>query len=123
VAARVKTDAGIVARRVRNDLKVLKYLLEKVNDLAVGKLESPEKLVVFYAGYTAMRSIWDAKTRGGKHSTGNSKLDKELKNKTGRFIFRVNKEISHSIGEETKTLLRVVTFRFWAKRILEQWGN
>jgi hypothetical protein len=120
---RQKKDAAIAAQRVRNDLKVLSHTLSNVRELATGKLESPEKLMVYYAGYTAMRSIWDAKTRGGKLSTGNADLDKELKNKEGRFIFRVNQEISHSIGDETKTLLRVVTFKYWAKLVLKQWGD
>ncbi len=68
-----------------------------------------------------MRSLWDVKTRKGKLSTGDTKLDDELKRQPGKFIFRVDMEISHSIGEHTKTLLRVVTFKSWAKTLLGLW--
>ena len=77
--------------------------------------------MVFYAGYTAMRSLWEVKTRKGKLSTGDAKLDDELKREPGKFIFRVDMEISHSIGEHTNTLLRVVTFKYWAKKFLGLW--
>jgi len=63
---RTKTDRRIQAKRESNDLKVLKYLTNNVSTLAIGRLESPEKLTVFYAGYTAMRSLWEARTQKGK---------------------------------------------------------
>ena len=119
---RKKTDPLITEKRVSNDIKVLRYLVDNWKELSVGKLESPEKLMVFYAGYTAMRSVWDAKTRGGKDSTGCKDLDNELVNESGKLIFRMNVEVSHSIGIHSKTLLRVATFKYWAKRILTHWG-
>jgi hypothetical protein len=120
---RDKTDAGLREKRVHNDLKVLRYLVKNVRELAVGRLESPQKLATFYAGYTAMRSLWDVKTNGGKLPTGDPELDEQLKKNSGCFIFRVNVEISHSIGEHSKTLLRVTTFRFWANRLLAIWDT
>jgi hypothetical protein len=123
MAVRSKTDPAVVQKRLQNDFKVLRYLLDNVQTLAVGKLESPAKLSLFYAGYTAMRSIWEVKTNRGTTSTGNAKLDSELQSDPGKFIFRVNMEISHSIGEHTKTLLRVTTFKHWAKLILAHWGT
>ena len=122
MGVRGKTDSAVVDKRLQNDLKVLRYLLDNVQTLAVGKLESPEKLSMFYAGYTAMRSIWEVKRSRGEIPTGNPALDSELRNEPGRFIFRVNKEVSHSIGEHTKTLLRVTTFKYWAKLFLAEWG-
>ena len=120
---RTKTDPTLRLKRVNRDIKVLKYLSENIDTLATGGLESPEKLTVFYAGYTAMRSIWEVKTDKGKKKTGDAKLDEEMKNETGKMIFRVNQEISHSIGNHSKTLLRIAPFKFWAKRVLRQWGN
>ncbi len=119
---RPKTDATLREKRVQNDLKVLRYLLKNIGRLATGRLESPAKLTMFYAGYTAMRSIWDARTRGGTDPTGDAQLNEELKNEPGKFIFRVNQEITHSIGQHTKTLLRVANFKYWAKRVLHVWG-
>jgi len=121
MAERKKTDHELREKRVQRDLKVLRYLYDNVGTMASGRLESPEKLVLFYAGYTAIRSIWDARTCGGKKPTGNRRLDEEMKNETGKLVFRVNMEVSHSIGKHSKTLLRVVTFKYWAKRVLKQW--
>ncbi len=120
---RTPSDKPLVQKRLSNDLKVLKFCLDNIQELAHGGLESPQKLMLFYAGYTAMRSIWDVKTSRGKVSTGDPDLDDELKNDPGKFIFRVNMEISHSIGEHTSTLLRVNKFKFWAKTFLAHWGQ
>jgi len=121
MADRRETDYELLEKRVQRDLQVLRYLYDNVAAMASGRLESPEKLVLFYAGFTAMRSIWDARTCKGTKSTGNPRLDEDMKNETGKLIFRVNMEISHSIGEHSKTLLRVTTFKYWAKRVLKQW--
>ena len=121
MADRRQTDHELREERVQRDLKVLRYLYDNVDTMASGRLESPEKLVLFYAGFTAMRSIWDARTCNGKKLTGNPRLDEDMKNETGNLIFRVNMEISHSIGEHSKTLLRKATFKYWAKRVLKQW--
>ena len=123
MAERKKTDAKLREERIQRDLKVLTYLFDNTDQFNVGKIESPNKLVMFYAGYTAMRSIWEVRTNGGKISTDDSSLDKGLQNKEGKMIFRVNMEISHSIGINSKTLLRTVTFKYWAKIILNHWGK
>ena len=120
---RTRTDPTIEAKRVDNDIKVLKYLLENLTSVTTGRLESPQKLAAFYAGYTAMRSLWDVKTNKGKRSTGDAALDAEMTREPGKFIFRVDNEISHSIGKHTNTLLRVITFRYWARTVLALWGN
>ncbi|OHB66496.1 MAG: hypothetical protein A2V70_17935 [Planctomycetes bacterium RBG_13_63_9] len=121
MATRKKTDRKVTQKRLQNDVKVLRYLLDNISRLATGQLESPQKLMVFYAGYTAMRSLWDIKTDKGKLSTGDTELDDKLKRDPGKFIFRVNMEIAHSIGEHTQTLLRVATFKYWAKKFLGLW--
>jgi len=118
-----RTKPAVTAKRIKNDVKVLKYLLANLKSVTTGRLESPQKLAAFYAGYTAMRSIWDAKTNNGNVSTGDPSLDAEMKNTPGKFIFRVNKEVSHSVGKHTKTLLRVATFRYWAEKVLAQWDE
>lgn len=119
---REKQDQGLIDKRVANDLKVIRYLMDNVSHLASGQLESPAKLTVFYAGYTAMRSLWEVKTSKGERSTGDPKLDGIIKSEEGKLVFRINMEISHSLGVESKTLLRVVTFKFWAKHFLRVWG-
>lgn len=120
---REKTDEKLRDERLEKDFKVLRYCLENLSKLATGRLESPEKLTVFYAGYTAMRSIWEIKTDHGKNIPDDSKLKDELrKDDSGGLIFRTNMEVSHSIGLKTKPLLRVTTFRFWGKTILRLWG-
>ena len=120
---RTPTDPTVTAKRVKNDVKVLRHLLANLKSVTPGPLESPQKLVTFYAGYTAMRSLWEVKTNSGKLSTGDSVVDAEMRNAPGKLIFRVNMEVSHSLGEHTKTLLRVATFRHWAKKALALWGN
>lgn len=120
---RIPTDKRLQAKRIANDIKVLRYLITNVKSLAKGRKESPEKLVIFYAGYSAMRSLWEVKTNKGTISTGDAALDVELSREPGRFIFRVDVEVSHSIGNHTKTLLRVATFRYWGNKILALWAK
>lgn len=123
MAKRKKTDARLRRKRLNNDLKVLRYCLENLDKLATGGLESAAKLTVFYAGYTAMRSIWEIKTDHGKNIPTDPKLRQHLrKDDPDGLIFRTNQEVSHSIGNPTKPLLRVTTFRYWAKTILKLWG-
>lgn len=120
---RLPTDSALTAKRVDNDIKVLRYLLNNIESVTPGDLESPQKLAAFYAGYTAIRSLWEVKTNRGKIPINNAKLDAEMRRDTGKFIFRVDVEVSHSIGEHTKTLLRVTTFRYWARQVLALWGS
>ena len=122
MAKRQRQDPSLIDKRTANDLKVIRYLLDNLGTLATGKSESPQKLAVFYAGYTAMRSLIEVKTRRQTVSTGDAELDSLLDSPEGQLIFRTNMEISHSLGIESKTLLRVITFRFWARHILRVWG-
>jgi len=122
MSKRIPSDQAIKAKRIANDVKVIRHVLENLETLATGKLESAQKLMTFYAGYTAIRSLWDAKTRGGKVPIADPKLNAEMQRRGGKFIFRVDVEISHSIGEDTNTLLRVVTLRYWSRKALMLWG-
>lgn len=83
-----------------------------------GKLESPEKLVVFYAGYIAMRRLWEAKTEKGNLRTGDPELDKGKGGDDPEFIHRIDMEIAHPLGHPTNTLLKVRKFKYWGKKIL-----
>ena len=124
MAQRKKGDDTLREERLEKDFKVLRYCLEHLDELAKGKLESPEKLMVFYAGYTAMRSIWEVKTKKGKYIPDDQKVAQALGNDDpDGLVFRTNTEVSHSIGRPSKPLLRVTTFRFWAKKILELWDD
>lgn len=123
MAPRTKSDPKIRDRRVANDIKVLQYLMDNLRSITPGSLESPQKLATFYAGYTAMRSLWDVKTHKGKRSTGDAALDGEMSRDPGKLIFRIDQEVSHSIGAHTKTLLRVSTFKYWGKKLLHLWGQ
>ena len=125
MAKRPKTDPALAEERLKKDFKVLRYCLENLDKIATGgKLETPAKLMVFYAGYTAMRCIWEVKTNGGENIPNDPSLKAHLqKEDPDGLIFRTNMEISHSIGRPSKPLLRVVTFRFWAKKILQLWGE
>ena len=114
-----KQDQKLKDKRTRDDIKVLNYLMDKNNrdKLATGRLESPQKLVVFYAGYIAMRRLWETKTNRGKLKTGDKELD-AAKNEPGSFIYRIEKEIAHPLGYQTSTLFKVTKFKYWGKKIL-----
>jgi len=120
---RKKQDPNIMQVRVENDLRVIKYCRDNISTLGKGRLRSPSKLMVFYAGYTAMRSLWEVKTNRGDIPTGDPELEKDFKNPPAKFIFRVEKEIVHSIGEHSDTLLRVRKFKYWADKFLTLYGT
>jgi hypothetical protein len=122
MSGRKPTNPGITARRTANDLKVLKHIMKNLDTLATGRTESPQKLMVFYAAYTAMRSLWEVKTNHGQQPSGDSALDGKGHAEPGHLVFRVNMEVAHSIGKETKTLLRVTILKYWGERILRLWG-
>lgn len=116
---RQKQDHRLSLKRTKDDLKVLRHLMKKstLAANATGGLESPQKLVVFYAGYIAMRRLWERHTNNGRIKTGDPDLDVS-KNDTDSFIYRIDKEIAHALGLQTNTLLKVAKFRFWGKKIL-----
>ena len=89
---------------------------------AIGRLESPQKLVIFFAGYIAMRRMWEVKTKGGDIKTGDSDLDRN-KNKKESIIYRIDKEVAHPLGLETSTLFRITKFKFWGKKFLKACEN
>lgn len=116
---RDKQDAMLKAKRTRDDLKVLTYLMARdtLKRLATGSLESPQKLAIFYAGYIAMRRLWETKTKNGSVKTGDADLDVK-KGDPNSFVYRIDKEIAHPLGLPTSTLLRVATFKYWGRKIL-----
>ncbi len=113
-------DEKLKKKRIRDHIKVLAYLMDTDNlkNSATGRLESPQKLVIFYAGYIAMRRLWEIKTENGRKATGDPKLDVK-KNNPDSLIYRIDKEIAHPLGLPTPTLLRVLTFKYWGKKILK----
>lgn len=119
MAKREKQDQKLKAKRTRDDLKVLTHLMKKdtLKNGAIGRLESPQKLVIFYAGYIAMRRLWEAKTDNGDLKTGDTELDRK-KSDPKSFIYRIDKEIAHALGLPTSTLLKVAKFKYWGKKIL-----
>ena len=106
------STATLRKQQLDNDLTVLRYCFENLDELAKGKLESPQKLVLFYAGYTAIRSLCDYARKQKTSLTGNSKLDKRIWDGVSRWIL-------HSTGANEKTILRVTTFRTWARKVLK----
>ena len=113
-------DDKLRAKRIEEHVKVLEYLLDRRNlaKHATGeRLASTPKLVVFFAGYIAMRRMWDVKTRNGKMKTGDADLDKK-KNDADSIIYRIDKEVAHALGYETSTLFVVKKFLYWGKKFL-----
>ncbi len=107
------------SKRIRDHARVLRFLMDRNNlrNIATGRLESPQKLVVFFAGYIAMRRMWEVKTNHGKLNTGDADLDKN-KNDKDSIIYRIDKEVAHSLGLETSTLFKVAKFKYWGKKFL-----
>ena len=122
MSGRKPTHPDITARRTANDIKVLKHIMKNLDTLATGRTESPQKLMVFYAAYTAMRSLWEVKTIHGKLPSGDQALDAYARTDPGHLIFRVEKEVAHSVGEPSKTLFRVSILKRWGRRFLRLWG-
>jgi hypothetical protein len=118
--ARPSQDRILKIKRLKDDVKVLTYLMDRSNlrNRATGRLESPQKLVIFYAGYIAMRRLWETKTEHGKISTGDPELDAD-KNDPNSLIYRIDKEIAHPLGFPTSTLLRVNKFMYWGRKIIK----
>ena len=126
---RPKQDERLRAKRIRDHVKVLEFLMDTNNLKSTatgGNLETPQKLITFYAGYLAMRRIWNVVKKDwaeGKKRTGDKVLDKELEkthetDKTS-IIYRIDKEIAHPLGLETSTLFRISKFKYWGKKFLK----
>ena len=113
-------DPKLRKKRIQDHMKVLRYLMDTNNlkNSATGRLESPQKLVIFYAGYIAMRRIWEIKTNCGKMKTGDPKLDADKNDKTS-IIYRIEKEVAHPLGLETSTLFKIAKFKYWGKKFLK----
>ena len=118
MADRKAQDAKLRAKRIKDHVKVLRFLLESLKSQATGKLESPQKLAVFFAGYIAMRRMWEVKTNHGKLKTGDAEIDQNKKEK-GSIIYRIEKEVAHPLGLYTSTLFKVRKFKYWAKKFLK----
>ncbi len=81
-----------------------------------------KKLIIFYAGYIAMRRLWETKTENGRLKTGDSELDAK-KSDPKSFLYRIDKEVAHPLGLPTSTLFRVVKFKYWGRKILAICGK
>jgi len=123
MSERVPQDQELKKKCVNDHIKVLKYLMNTnvLKNSATGKLESPQKLVIFYAGYIAMRRIWELKTAGGKKKSGDFEIDENRNNNS--IIYRIDKEVAHPLGNRTDTLFRIKTFKYWAKKFLKVCKN
>jgi len=118
MADRQAQNAKLRAKRVKDHVKVLRFLLDSLKSQATGELESPQKLAVFFAGYIAMRRMWEVKTNHGRLKTGDDEIDRS-KNEKGSIIYRIEKEVAHPLGLETSTLFRVAKFKYWADKFLQ----
>ncbi len=117
---RQSQDASLRDKRIQDHAKVLRFLVD-TNNLrvsATGKLESPQKLIIFFAGYIAMRRIWELKTKRGTIATGDCELDKD-KTDPNSIIYRIDKEVAHPLGLQTSTLFRIEKFRYWGRKFLD----
>ena len=121
---RERQDARLRKKRIQDHAKVLRFLMDADNlkNSATGRLESPQKLVLFFAGYIAMRRMWEVKTNHGSSKTGDPELDRD-KNETDSIIYRIDKEVAHSLGLQTSTLFRITKFKYWGKKFLHACGS
>ena len=119
MSGRQKQDTRLRNKRIRDHAKVLTFLMDTNNlrNNATGRLESPQKLVIFYAGYIAMRRMWEVKTNHGKIRTGDQELDKCKKDEDS-IIYRIDNEVAHSLGYKTSTLFRIANFKYWGRKFL-----
>lgn len=124
MSKRTAQDARLRNKRIQDHAKVLRFLMDTNNlkNSATGRLESPQKLVIFFAGYIAMRRMWEVKTNHGDIKTGDPDLDRD-KNDKESIIYRIDQEVAHPLGHETSTLFRITKFKFWGRKFLQTCGN
>lgn len=113
-------DVKLQNKRIRDHVKVLEFLMntDNLKNSTTGKLESPQKLVVFYAGYIAMRRIWEDKSDHGRMLTGDAEIDQDKK-RPESIIYRIDMEVAHPLGYSTSTLFRVTKFKYWGRKFLK----
>ena len=90
---------------------------DNLKNIATGRLESPQKVVIYFAGYIAMRRMWELKSNRGTTKIGDPELDKD-KNDATSIIYRIDKEVAHPLGLSTSTLFKVVQFKYWGRKFL-----
>ena len=115
-------NQALLRKRLQDHVNVLRFLLDNRNlkRLATGnRLGTPAKLVVYFAGYIAMRRMWDHATKRGRIKTGDPELDKDRRKDPTSIIYRIDKEVAHPLGLQTSTLFVVAKFKFWGKRFLQ----
>ena len=124
MSKRKAQDAGLRNKRIQDHAKVLRFLMDTNNlkNSATGRLESSQKLVIFFAGYIAMRRMWEVKTNQGNIETGDPDLDRDTNDKES-IIYRIDKEVAHPLGHETSTLFRITKFKFWGRKFLQACEN
>lgn len=112
-------DMTLQSKRRRDDVKVLAHLMNRrtLKGAATGRLESPQKLVIYYAGYVAMRRILETKSENGTPKTGDEELDLKSDDPHS-LIYRIDKEVAHPLGCQTSTLFRVAKFKYWGSKVL-----
>src|SRR5688500_12221322 len=120
MSGRTPQDANLRKKRIHDHAKVLRFLLDSNNlkKRATGRLESPQKLVVYFAGYIAMRRMWEVKTNHAETPTGDPYLDKDKKQEDS-IIYRIDKEVAHALGLRTSTLFQIAKFKYWGKKFLK----
>jgi hypothetical protein len=91
--------------------------MDNLKNIATGRLESPQKMIVFFAGYIAMRRMWEVKTNHGETPTGDPEIDRD-KNEPGSILYRIDKEVAHPLGLETSTLFLVTKFKYWGRKFI-----
>ena len=124
MSKRIAQDERLRSKRIQDHAKVLRFLMDTNNlkNSAIGRLESPQKLVIFFAGYIAMRRMWEVKTNRGRTKTGDSDLDIDQGDKES-IIYRIDMEVAHPFGHETSTLFRITKFKFWGRKFLKACEN
>ena len=112
-------NAALRQKRIEDHVKPLRFLMDtdNLNNNATGRLESPQKLIVFFAGYIAMRRMWEVKTNNGEIPTGDHEIDRD-KNEPDSILYRIDKEVAHPLGLQTSTLFRVSKFKYWGRKFI-----
>lgn len=120
MATRNAQNQRLRNKRIQDHIKVLEFLMNDNNlkNHAIGPLESPQKMVIFFAGYVAMRRMWEVKTNCGRSLTGDAEIDIK-KSDPSSIISRIDKEVAHPLGLQNPTLFRIATFKYWGKKFIK----